>query len=76
MVTFYSEMVFIVLVNVSLFCRYRMMKPINESCEFTKSGLSDGSQKLSANVSVCSCVLLQVYIIVGIGQGMLLVRAE
>ncbi|CAL5405310.1 unnamed protein product [Camellia sinensis] len=28
---------------------YRMMKPINESCEFSKSGLSDGSQKLSAN---------------------------
>ncbi|KAF5953585.1 hypothetical protein HYC85_006441 [Camellia sinensis] len=56
--------------------RYRMLKPINESCEFSKSGLSDGSQKLSANVIVFSCVLLQVYVITGIGQGMLLVRAD
>lgn len=58
MVSFYSEMVLIVLVDVSLFCRYRMMKPINESYEFSKSGLNDGSKKLSANVItflVCYC---------------------
>lgn len=58
MVSFYSEMVLIGLVNVSLFCRYRMMKLINESCKVSKCGLSDGSQKLRANVItflVCYC---------------------
>ncbi|CAL5433543.1 unnamed protein product [Camellia sinensis] len=28
------------------------MKPINESCEFSKSGLSDGSQKLSTKAAM------------------------
>ncbi|KAL7178377.1 hypothetical protein ACSBR2_031514 [Camellia fascicularis] len=35
--------------------RYRMMKLINESCEVSKCGLSDCSQKLSANVTL-TCV--------------------
>jgi len=51
-VSFYRKMVLTVSFNVALFCRYRMMKPIIESYEFAKSGLSDGSKKLSEHIYI------------------------